>query len=250
MCPVRLGPLPRRLLAREHLEHHLRLQLRRCTAAVPCRPPSGPPGSTLNSTAPGGQTSQKGGARIWGSYPAFLYLAVVLDAWSRRVVGWSMAGHLRSANSSSGPRAGPGARPGARCSGSSRAGTTSAAAPAPATVAVTCCITRHASYRYGPNRRSTPPVPSPAPCHRRWQERGVPSVRLWRPIKEAPPESPSMISQMTGARRKPILPVIQRRRPGAAHRVWPLPKHESMETLGETISSRWLRETFRPLPLE
>ena len=26
----------------------------------------------------------------------FLYLAVVLDAWSRRIVGWSMANHLRS----------------------------------------------------------------------------------------------------------------------------------------------------------
>ena len=26
----------------------------------------------------------------------FLYLAVVLDAWSRKVVGWSMANHLRA----------------------------------------------------------------------------------------------------------------------------------------------------------
>jgi putative transposase len=26
----------------------------------------------------------------------FLYLAVVLDAWSRRIVGWSMANHLRA----------------------------------------------------------------------------------------------------------------------------------------------------------
>ena len=26
----------------------------------------------------------------------FLYLAIVLDAWSRRVVGWSMATHLRT----------------------------------------------------------------------------------------------------------------------------------------------------------
>ena len=26
----------------------------------------------------------------------FLYLAVVVDAWSRRVVGWSMATHLRT----------------------------------------------------------------------------------------------------------------------------------------------------------
>src|SRR3989440_5584052 len=28
--------------------------------------------------------------------PAFLYLAVVLDAWSRRVVGWAMTTHLRT----------------------------------------------------------------------------------------------------------------------------------------------------------
>jgi putative transposase len=26
----------------------------------------------------------------------FLYLAVVLDAWSRKIVGWAMANHLRS----------------------------------------------------------------------------------------------------------------------------------------------------------
>jgi putative transposase len=30
------------------------------------------------------------------TWQGFLYLAVVLDAFSRRVVGWSMAGHLRS----------------------------------------------------------------------------------------------------------------------------------------------------------
>jgi putative transposase len=29
------------------------------------------------------------------TWAGFLYLAVVLDAWSRRVVGWSFAGHLR-----------------------------------------------------------------------------------------------------------------------------------------------------------
>ena len=27
----------------------------------------------------------------------FLYLAVVVDVWSRRVVGWAMANHLRAA---------------------------------------------------------------------------------------------------------------------------------------------------------
>ena len=31
--------------------------------------------------------------RTWAG---FLYLAVVMDAWSRRIVGWSMANHLRT----------------------------------------------------------------------------------------------------------------------------------------------------------
>lgn len=30
------------------------------------------------------------------TWSGFLYLAVVVDAWSRRVVGWAMAGHLRT----------------------------------------------------------------------------------------------------------------------------------------------------------
>ena len=30
------------------------------------------------------------------TYQGFLYLAVVVDAWSRQVVGWSMAGHMRT----------------------------------------------------------------------------------------------------------------------------------------------------------
>ena len=30
------------------------------------------------------------------TWAGFLYLAVVVDAWSRRVVGWAMANHLRS----------------------------------------------------------------------------------------------------------------------------------------------------------
>jgi putative transposase len=41
--------------------------------------------------------------RLWvadityvGTWSGFLYLAVVLDACSRRIVGWSMAGHLRT----------------------------------------------------------------------------------------------------------------------------------------------------------
>ena len=31
--------------------------------------------------------------RTWAG---FLYLAVVLDVWSRRIVGWAMATHLRT----------------------------------------------------------------------------------------------------------------------------------------------------------
>src|SRR5438874_7369410 len=30
------------------------------------------------------------------TWTGFLYLAVVLDAWSRRIVGWAMATHLRT----------------------------------------------------------------------------------------------------------------------------------------------------------
>lgn len=30
------------------------------------------------------------------TWTGFLYLAVVLDVFSRRVVGWSMAGHMRT----------------------------------------------------------------------------------------------------------------------------------------------------------
>jgi putative transposase len=47
--------------------------------------------------------SAEGPDRLWvadityiPTWSGFLYLAVVLDAWSRRVVGWSMAQHLRT----------------------------------------------------------------------------------------------------------------------------------------------------------
>jgi putative transposase len=30
------------------------------------------------------------------TWAGFLYLAVVLDAWSRKIVGWAMATHLRT----------------------------------------------------------------------------------------------------------------------------------------------------------
>jgi putative transposase len=47
--------------------------------------------------------SAEGPDRLWvgditfiPTAAGFLYLAVVVDAWSRRVVGWSMANHLRT----------------------------------------------------------------------------------------------------------------------------------------------------------
>ena len=47
--------------------------------------------------------SADGPDRLWvadityiPTWAGFLYLAIVLDAWSRRVVGWSMANHLRT----------------------------------------------------------------------------------------------------------------------------------------------------------
>jgi transposase InsO family protein len=47
--------------------------------------------------------SADGPNRLWAAdityvatWAGFLYLAVVVDAWSRRVVGWAMAGHLRT----------------------------------------------------------------------------------------------------------------------------------------------------------
>jgi len=39
----------------------------------------------------------------------FLYLAVVLDVFSRRVVGWAMGNHLRTAADAAGPGHGAGA---------------------------------------------------------------------------------------------------------------------------------------------
>ena len=50
-----------------------------------------------------GNFRASGANRLWvadiayvPTWEGFLYLAVVLDAWSRRVVGWAMAGHLRT----------------------------------------------------------------------------------------------------------------------------------------------------------
>src|SRR5580765_8324995 len=57
------------------------------SATIWCSVSSGPPkpmrcGSPISTDLP--------------AWQGFLYLAVVIDAWSRRVVGWNMASHLRT----------------------------------------------------------------------------------------------------------------------------------------------------------
>jgi putative transposase len=49
-----------------------------------------------NFTAPGPDHLWVADITYIPTYAGFLYLAVVLDAWSRRVVGWAMATHLRT----------------------------------------------------------------------------------------------------------------------------------------------------------
>jgi putative transposase len=49
-----------------------------------------------NVSAPGPNRLWVAGITFVPTAAGFLYLAVVLDAWSRKVVGWSMANHLRT----------------------------------------------------------------------------------------------------------------------------------------------------------
>jgi putative transposase len=49
-----------------------------------------------NFTAPGPDQLWVADITYVPTWAGFLYLAVVLDAWSRRVVGWAMATHLRT----------------------------------------------------------------------------------------------------------------------------------------------------------
>ena len=46
--------------------------------------------------ADGGQSALGGRHHLYKDGEEFVYLAVVLDAFSRRVVGWAMAEHLRA----------------------------------------------------------------------------------------------------------------------------------------------------------
>ena len=61
------------------------------------------PGATRASDQVDRQFSADGPDRLWvadityiPTWAGFLYLAMVLDVWSRRIVGWSMATHLRT----------------------------------------------------------------------------------------------------------------------------------------------------------
>ena len=49
-----------------------------------------------NFTAAGPDQLWVGDITFIPTYTGFLFLAVVLDAWSRRIIGWSMALHLRT----------------------------------------------------------------------------------------------------------------------------------------------------------
>jgi putative transposase len=62
--------------------------------AVPAHPPPDPVQRAFTATAPN---------QLWvadityiPTQTGFLYLAVVLDVWSRRIIGWAMATHLRT----------------------------------------------------------------------------------------------------------------------------------------------------------
>jgi putative transposase len=51
---------------------------------------------TRNFTAPGPNKLWVADITYIPTWAGFLYLAIVLDAWSRRIVGWAMATHLRT----------------------------------------------------------------------------------------------------------------------------------------------------------
>jgi len=63
------------------------------------RDPAHPPAPDLvarDFTAPGPDQLWVADITYIPTWAGFLYLAVVLDAWSRRVIGWAMASHLRT----------------------------------------------------------------------------------------------------------------------------------------------------------
>ena len=68
---------------------------RRPRAAIPGRAPA-PDLVDRDFTATGPDQLWVADITYIPTWAGFLYLAVVLDAWSRRVVGWAMATHLRT----------------------------------------------------------------------------------------------------------------------------------------------------------
>jgi putative transposase len=72
---------------------------RRKFARTTRRSPSARPAPDLvdrDFTAPGPDRLWVADITYVSTWAGFLYLAVVLDAWSRRIVGWAMATHLRT----------------------------------------------------------------------------------------------------------------------------------------------------------
>ena len=55
--------------------------------------PGGTPAGGDQGTVDTGHTGGEDEGRETSTWADFLYLAVVVDAWNRRVVGWAMATH-------------------------------------------------------------------------------------------------------------------------------------------------------------
>ena len=71
---------------------------RRAFVTTTCRDPAARPAPDLVQrlfTADGPDRRWVADIPYIATWAGFLFLAVVLDAWSRRVVGWAMAAHLR-----------------------------------------------------------------------------------------------------------------------------------------------------------
>jgi putative transposase len=95
-CGTRVG---RKRVARLMREAGLEGASRRRWSSTTVRDPKARPAPDLVER----NFASEGRDRLWvadityiPTAAGFLYLAVVVDAWSRRVVGWSMATHLRS----------------------------------------------------------------------------------------------------------------------------------------------------------
>jgi putative transposase len=84
-----------RLMQAANLQGVSRRQRPRTTQRQPATPPA-PDLVQRDFTASGPNRLWVADITYVATWAGFLYLAVVVDAWSRRVVGWAMAGHLRT----------------------------------------------------------------------------------------------------------------------------------------------------------